>query len=48
MNQENTEETLTLSAWEEEHPWLALSRAEDDEDTVDEMIRYALDELRIA
>ena len=35
MNQENTEETLTLSAWEEEHPWLALSRAEDDEDYVE-------------
>ena len=44
MNQETTE-TQTLS-WTEEHPWLSVST--EDEDTVDEVIRYTLDELRIA
>ena len=35
------------SAWEESHPWLAeLTQAEDDD--VDEVIRYTLDEIRFA
>ncbi len=35
------------SGWNESHPWLAeLTQAEDDD--VDEVIRYTLDEIRFA
>ncbi len=36
-----------ISAWENSHPWLAepVSAEEDD---VDEVIRYTLDEIRFA
>lgn len=42
------EETMETQApsWEESHPWLVSP--EDDEDSVDEVIRYTLDELRFA
>jgi hypothetical protein len=46
MNQENTE--TQTSTWAEEHPWLSQLTSTEDEDTVDEMIRFALDELRFA
>ena len=35
-----------VSAWEVSHPWLAEPAA--DEDDVDEVIRYTLDEIRFA
>ena len=35
------------SSWEISHPWLAEPAAED-EDDVDEVIRYTLDEIRFA
>ena len=35
------------SAWEVSHPWLAEAAAAEDED-VDEVIRYTLDEIRFA
>ena len=35
------------SSWEISHPWLADPPAED-EDDVDEVIRYTLDEIRFA
>lgn len=43
------EETIReeqTSAWEVSHPWLAEAAAE--EDDVDEVIRYTLDEIRFA
>ncbi len=45
MNQE-TADTLTLS-FAESHPWLTLA-AEQEEDSVEEVIRYTLDEIRYA
>lgn len=45
MNQENTD-TLTLS-FAESHPWLAIT-AEAEDDSVEEVIRYTLDEIRYA
>ena len=35
-----------ISAWEISHPWLSELPAE--EDDVDEVIRYTLDEIRFA
>ena len=47
MNQEAAAETQKLT-WAEEHPWLAQMVTMDDEDSVDEVIRYTLDEIRFA
>lgn len=47
MNQEAAAETQELT-WAEEHPWLAQIVTMDDEDSVDEVIRYTLDEIRFA
>ena len=41
MNDETME---TQASWEESHPWLV----QDEDDSVDEVIRYTLDELRFA
>ena len=46
MNQETMEEQ-TIS-WEDFHPWLARMTAGENEDSIDEVIRYTLDELRFA
>ena len=45
MNQETAETQLS---WEEAHPWLSSLTAREDEDPDDEVIRFTLDELRIA
>ncbi len=45
MDQENTD-TLTLSL-AESHPWLVLT-GESEDDSVEEVIRYTLDEIRYA
>ena len=38
-----------VSAWEASHPWLASANAAPpEEDDVDEVIRYTLDEIRFA
>ena len=47
MNQEKRERTQEI-AWAEAHPWLVQIPAAEDEDSVDEVIRYTLDELRFA
>ena len=37
------------SSWQVEHPWLSEPTMPDqDDDTLDEITRYALDEIRIA
>ncbi len=46
MNEE-TNETQAVS-WEESHPWLSQLSVQDTDDSVDEVIRYTLDELRFA
>ena len=46
MNEE-TQETQVPS-WTEQHPWLSQMTASEDDDSVDEVIRYTLDELRFA
>jgi hypothetical protein len=47
MNEE-TKETQE-SSWQEAHPWLSqMTSAEDQDDSVGEVIRYTLDELRFA
>ena len=46
MNQE-AQETQTQT-WEDSHPWLSTIGVQDEEDSVDEVIRYTLDELRLA
>ena len=45
MNDETKE---TQESWEELHPWLSALTKQDDDDSVDEVIRYTLDELRFA
>ena len=46
MNQENNEPQAPT--FEESHPWITLRPLPDEEDSVDEVIRYTLDELRFA
>lgn len=41
----NDETMDTQELWEEYHPWLSTA-SQDEDDSVDEMIRYSLDELR--
>ena len=48
MNEEKTTPAATEPSWEEFHPWLSKLTAQDEEDSVDEVIRYTLDELRLA
>ena len=45
MNEELKE---TQESWEESHPWLSDVTKQDEDDSVDEVIRYTLDELRLA
>ena len=45
----NEETKETQASWEEAHPWLSkLTAPRDEDDSVDEVIRYTLDELRLA
>ena len=44
---QDTQETQAQT-WEESHPWLSQMTGKDDEDTIGEVIRYTLDELRLA
>ena len=46
MDQEKTETQEWPRA--DEHPWLAQMQPSEDEDSVGEVIRYTLDELRFA
>lgn len=46
MEENKTEEQV--SAWEKLHPWLAGQTESQQEDDVDEVIRYTLDEIRFA
>ncbi len=46
MNQEKSE--TQEATWADEHPWLAQMATVEDDDSVDEVIRYTLDELRFA
>ena len=53
MNEEKKETQVSWESgmlWEEAHPWLSrLTDMKDDEDaSIDEVIRYTLDELRFA
>ncbi len=38
----------TQESWEESHPWLSNLTQQDEDDSLDEVIRYTLDELRFA
>jgi len=46
MNQEQMETQELQRA--DEHPWLTQKPASEDEDSVGEVIRYTLDEIRFA
>ncbi len=46
MDQETRETQAPL--FESSHPWLMLTADSEEEDSVDEVIRYTLDELRFA
>ena len=46
MNQEKSE--TQEATWSDEHPWLAQMATVEVVDSVDEVIRYTLDELRFA
>ena len=49
MEQQNTEaQETSATAWEESHPWLSKLTSSEEEDSLDEMVRFALDELRYA
>ena len=48
MNQESADTQITFA---ESHPWITLMKAADqspDDDSVGEVIRYTLDEIRYA
>ena len=44
----NEETQQTEESWEESHPWLSDLTRPDEEDSLDEVIRYTLDELRFS
>ena len=44
----NEETQQTEESWEESHPWLSDLTRQDEEDSLDEVIRYTLDELRFS
>lgn len=44
MSKENDEQTLS---WEESHPWIAQISTQE-KDSIDEVLRYTLDEIRLA
>ncbi len=44
MNEETKD---TQESWEASHPWLSLQEQADGDDSLDEVIRYTLDELRL-
>lgn len=44
----NEETEQTEESWEESHPWLSDLTRRDEEDSMDEVIRYTLDELRFS
>jgi len=46
MDQETRETQAPL--FEASHPWITLKTEQEEEDSVDEVIRYTLDELRFA
>lgn len=46
MDQETRETQAPL--FKESHPWITLMADTEEEDSVDEVIRYTLDELRFA
>jgi len=46
MDQETKEAQAPL--FEESHPWIMLKTDTEEEDSLDEVIRYTLDELRFA
>lgn len=49
MEQEGQETPrMREPSWGEDHPWLAFTAGSGEEDTVEEVIRYTLDELRLA
>ena len=43
-----TVDTTILSAWREEHPWIAQLENMEEEDTIEEVLRFSLDELRFS
>ena len=45
--EQNAQETQ-IQPWEEAHPWLSLSASREEDGSVDEVICYTLDELRLA
>ena len=45
MNEEKQE---SQTAWKGSHPWISDVTKQDGDDSVDEVIRYTLDELRFA
>ncbi len=49
MEQEGQETPVLRSpSWADSHPWLVSAAENAEEDTVEEVIRYTLDELRLA
>ena len=44
---EETVQEVQVSPWEASHPWLSGQKT-GEEDDVDEVIRYTLDEIRFA
>ena len=45
MNEETKE---TQQTWEEAHPWLSGLTKSGEDDSIGEVIRYTLDELKLA
>ena len=46
MNEDVKEAPVSFR--EDSHPWLARQTADEDDDSLDEVIRYTLDEIRFA
>ena len=44
----NEETQQTEESWEESHPWLSQLTRQSEDDSMDEVIRYTLDELRFS
>ena len=42
------DEQVQAPSWEEAHPWLSERTVREEGDSIDEVIRYTLDEIRFA
>ena len=48
LQRAHDDQNETQLSWEDSHPWLSSLTKHDEDDSFDDVIRYTLDELRLA